>query len=122
LLSSSTYTNPKLDVLAILDECIAPSLCALRNQSNQNNYGLAVAYCDSLYKLDDLWMTLVEVQRAYDTPDVRLKAEEINVLTSKIFNKVKYLKAQKEINFRDLCGELEEIKRKLMLLLVSLND
>ena len=126
LLSTGIYTCPrtcpKLEVLAILDECIAPSLCTLRDQSKQCYSNLVFTYCNSLHKLNNLGQAIRDIETTYNTPMVTTQTIKIHELFNKIDMTIKGFSTLEPLSFNGLCSELEEMREKLLALLVSLNN
>lgn len=121
LVSTNEYRCPKAEILEILDNGIAPSLCALRDQSRQNYSNLVFTYRNSLHKLDSLEQALVELQEAYNSQEIKEQIDEIEILLNKIDITVNGFSSGRKTDLSLLCKELEEMRDKLINLLIQLN-
>ena len=123
MLNSNTHTCLKMDMIEILDECIAPSLCTLRDQSRQNYETLAFVYCSSLYKLEGLTSILIDLLEQDKREHIQKNTTELSNHLETVATIMTSLAGDKDtINFGPLCIELETIRNKLLNLLGLLND
>ena len=122
ILSANIHACFKWDIIEILDECIAPSLCALRDQSKQNYSTLAFVYCSSLYKLEGLTSILIDLLEQDKRPHIQKNTTELsNHLETVSIIMTSLACDENTINFGPLCIELETIRNKLLDLMGLLN-
>ena len=118
-----TKTEVKLEMIEVLDYCIAPSICFLKDQSIKER-GLTGFDCNKyLCKTKNLTGVLREVLKQYDSKSVRNAVLELYTLLDNVnITIVNYYFDDSFTNGSTLCSNLEAVKIKVLELLVMLND